>query len=89
MASKNPPKPQRKEPAHSGTNEGEGNKTADRHYREATREFVNSPRGREEIERAGDVNASEEREIEQAEEQAKQRAREHDPQEVRNDRRPK
>lgn len=26
-------------------NEGEGNKTADRNYREATRDFVESPRG--------------------------------------------
>ncbi len=84
MASKNPPTPKpRKEEARPGANEGEGNKTADRRYREATREFVNSPRGREEIERAGDVNPSEARDIEQAEEQAKQRAREHDPQEVR------
>ena len=64
-------------------NEGEGNKSADRHYREATKAFINSPRGKEEIERAGDVSAIEERDIEEAEEAAKNRAREHDPQEVR------
>ena len=30
-------------------NEGEGNKTADRNYREATKKFVESDRGREQI----------------------------------------
>lgn len=62
-------------------NEGEGNKTADRNYREATRKFVESERGREEIEKAGDVSAEQEREIRRAEELAKQRAKEHDPEE--------
>jgi hypothetical protein len=62
-------------------NEGEGNKTADRNYREATKKFVESERGREEIEKAGDVSASEEQEIRRAEEQAKRRAKEHDPEE--------
>ena len=84
MASKNPPN---KTPrATSGANEGEGNKTADRHYREATEKFVNSERGKQEIEHAGDVSASEEREIESAEEQAKSRARGHDPEETRGNR---
>ena len=56
-------------------NEGEGNKTADRNYREATQKFVESERGREAIEKAGEVDASEEREIEQAEEEAKRHAK--------------
>ena len=64
-------------------NEGEGNKTADRNYREATQKFVESERGRDEIEKAGDVDEREQRDIERAEEQAKRRAKEHDPQEVR------
>lgn len=64
-------------------NEGEGNKTADRNYREATRKFVESERGREEIDKAGEVSADEEREIRSAEEKAKQRAKEHDPRERR------
>lgn len=64
-------------------NEGEGNKTADRNYREATRKFVQSERGQEEIQNAGNVSGDEEREIRDAEEQAKQRAKEHDPEEVR------
>ena len=57
------------------SNEGEGNKTADRNYREATRKFVESERGREQIEKAGDVDSSEEREIERAEEEAKRHAK--------------
>lgn len=64
-------------------NEGEGNKTADRNYREATRKFVQSERGQEEIQNAGNVSGDEEREIRDAEEQAKQRAKEHDPEEIR------
>lgn len=64
------------------SNEGEGNKTADRNYREATREFVESDRGREEIKKAGDVDAEREKEIRRAEEEAKARAKEHDPAET-------
>ena len=63
-------------------NEGEGNKTADRNYREATKEFVESERGQREIEKAGNVSPSEEKDIRRAEEQAKQRAKEHDPAEL-------
>jgi hypothetical protein len=65
------------------SNEGEGNKTADRNYREATRKFVQSERGQDEIQNAGNVSPDEEQEIREAEEQAKQRAKEHDPEEVR------
>jgi len=56
-------------------NEGEGNKTADRNYRKATKAFVNSERGQEEIRKAGDVSPEEEREIRRAEEQAKSHAK--------------
>jgi hypothetical protein len=69
-------------------NEGEGNKSADRNYREATQKFVESERGREQIEKAGDVDANEERDIERAEEEAKRHAKEHDPEEVRKPSRP-
>ena len=69
-------------------NEGEGNKTADRNYREATRKFVQSERGQEETKRAGDVQGSEEQEIRRAEQEAKERAKEHDPEEVRDRSRP-
>lgn len=64
-------------------NEGEGNKSADRNYREATQKFVESERGRKAIDQAGDVDEREERDIEQAEEEAKRHAKEHDPEEVR------
>jgi hypothetical protein len=64
-------------------NEGEGNKTADRNYREATRKFVQSERGQEEMKHAGDVGGEEQQEIRRAEQQAKDRAKEHDPEEVR------
>lgn len=60
-------------------NEGEGNKTADRSYRESTRKFVESERGRAEIDKAGDVSTAQEKDLRSAEEQAKSRAKEHDP----------
>jgi hypothetical protein len=63
-------------------NEGEGNKTADRNYREATQKFVESERGKREIDQAGNVSSGEEKDIRRAEEKAKGRAKEHDPTEV-------
>ncbi|HEY7638335.1 MAG TPA: hypothetical protein VH814_01325 [Steroidobacteraceae bacterium] len=69
-------------------NEGEGNKSADRNYREATQKFVESERGRDEIDKAGKVDAREQRDIERAEEEAKRHAKEHDPQETRDPKRP-
>ncbi len=69
-------------------NEGEGNRSADRNYRDATRNFVESERGQDEIKKAGDVNAREEKDIRAAEEQAKARAKEHDPAETRNPQKP-
>lgn len=69
-------------------NEGEGNRTADRNYREATRKFVESDRGQDEIQKAGEVSPEEETQIRAAEEEAKARAKEHDPAEVRNQAKP-
>ena len=66
----------------SPRNEGEGNKTADRNYREATTEFVQSERGKREIGNAGNVSPEQEKDIRRAEEQAKQRAKDHDPAET-------
>jgi hypothetical protein len=66
----------------SPRNEGEGNKTADRNYRKATTEFVESERGQQEIANAGNVSPQQEKDIRRAEEQAKQRAKEHDPAEL-------
>jgi hypothetical protein len=67
---------------HDQGNEGEGNKTADRNYREATREFVESERGKREIEKAGHASPEQEKELRRAEEEAKRHAHEHDPEEV-------
>ena len=65
-------------------NEGEGNKTADRNYREATKKFVESDRGRARSRKPATCRRDEERaSIERAEEEAKRRAKEHDPAEVR------
>jgi hypothetical protein len=55
--------------------EGEGNKSADRNYREATQKFVESERGRKEIDKAGDVDRREQQEIERAEEEARRHAK--------------
>jgi hypothetical protein len=63
-------------------NEGEGNKTADRNYRKATQEFVESERGQREIQNAGNVSPEQDADIRKAEEQAKQRAKDHDPAEL-------
>jgi hypothetical protein len=69
-------------------NEGEGNKSADRNYREATQKFVESDRGRRAVRDAGNVSSEEEQDIRRAEEIAKGRAKEHDPDEVRKPSRP-
>ena len=66
----------------STRNEGEGNKSADRNYRKATTEFVESERGQEEIKKAGSVSPEHDKDIRRAEEQAKQRAKDHDPAEL-------
>jgi hypothetical protein len=66
----------------SPRNEGEGNKTADRNYRKATQDFVESERGQREIQNAGNVSPEQDQDIRRAEEQAKQRAKDHDPAEL-------
>jgi hypothetical protein len=63
-------------------NQGEGDKAADRRYREKTESFVNSEHGKDEIRKAGDVSPQEERDIRAAEEKAKAHAKEHDPEET-------
>ncbi|HWK48419.1 MAG TPA: hypothetical protein VNR40_00970, partial [Steroidobacter sp.] len=50
-----------------------------------TKEFVESERGQREIENAGNVSPSEAQDIQRAEQQAKQRAKDHDPEELRGD----
>jgi len=72
----------------SQRNEGEGNRSADRRYREATRQFVDSERGRKAIRDGTELTAETQRDIERAEQEAKQRAKEHDPSERHNPSKP-
>lgn len=63
-----------------GKIQGEGDKASDRKYRERTTEFLKSKKGQEAIEQAGNVSEEEARKLRQAEEQAKARAKDEDPQ---------
>jgi len=63
--------------------QGEGDKESDREYRERTTEFVKSEKGREQIERAGNVSEEEAKRLRQYEEKGKARAKDEDPQ-IRN-----
>jgi hypothetical protein len=60
--------------------QGEGDKESDRKYREQTEQFVKSERGQEEIENAGNLSEEEARRLRKAEDQAKSRAKDEDPQ---------
>ena len=60
--------------------QGEGDKEADRNYRKRTTEFLESKKGQEAIERAGDVSEEESRKLKQYVEQSKARAKGEDPQ---------
>ena len=56
--------------------EGEGNKSADRRFRESSREFVSSKEGKEQIRKAGDLSEEERRRAEEAAEKGRARAKE-------------
>ena len=60
--------------------QGEGDKESDRKYRERTAEFLKSKKGREEIERAGELSEEEARRLREYEEKGKARAKDEDPQ---------
>ncbi|HJQ63958.1 MAG TPA: hypothetical protein VJ834_13970 [Burkholderiales bacterium] len=60
--------------------QGEGDKESDRKYRERTTEFVKSEKGRDQIERAGNVSEEEAKRLRQYEEKGKARAKDEDPQ---------
>lgn len=64
-------------------NQGEGNKEADRKFREAQSKFVQSKEGKEKIAEAGNVSEDEQQELREAEKKAKAHAKGEDPQ-VRN-----
>ena len=60
--------------------QGEGDQEADRKYRERTAEFLNSKKGRDEIEHAGDLSEEEAKRLREYEERGKARAKDEDPQ---------
>ena len=62
-----------------GKNQGEGNKEADRKFREAQTKFVNSEEGKRKIAQAGNVSDEEGRRLREAEEKAKARSKGEDP----------
>jgi hypothetical protein len=64
---------------------GEGDREADRHYRERTEEFVKSGKVEEAAKRAGDQDPEEAR---RAEEEGRKRAKEDDPEVHRDYRKP-
>jgi hypothetical protein len=60
-------------------NQGEGNREADRHYREKTRDFVESGRVDEAARRARPESSQEAEELRRAEDEGRGRAKEEDP----------
>jgi len=83
MAKKQPPENQ------SGKNQGEGDRESARRFNEAERAFVESERGRSAIRSSKPASSpDEEHEIEEAEQAAQRRAKENDPEEARDYRKP-
>lgn len=78
-------KQQQNRPPGAGTggqpegNQGEGNREADRHYREATRDFVESGRVEDAARRAKPESSDEADELRRADEAGRARAKEEDP----------
>ena len=62
-----------------GKNQGEGNKEADRKFREAQTKFVNSAEGKRKIAEAGNVSDEEARQLREAEKKARARSKGEDP----------
>ena len=62
-----------------GRNQGEGNKEADRKFREAQTKFVNSAEGKRKIAEAGNVSDEEARQLGEAEKKARARSKGEDP----------
>ena len=62
-----------------GKNQGEGNKEADRKFREAETKFVNSGEGKRKIAQAGNLSEEEARKLRESEEKGKARSKGEDP----------
>jgi hypothetical protein len=63
---------------HTSTNHGEGNPEAAENFNRDEQEFVNSPRGKQKIQQGPQVRPDEEAELAQAEESARERAKDDD-----------
>jgi hypothetical protein len=66
-----------------GENQGEGDKRAARHFNEKSEEFVKQTDVEQKAKEAKPKDDKEEQELSKAEAKAAQRAKEHDPEEVR------
>lgn len=90
MAEKPNPKSAPRRDIEEQANEGEGNRTAARRYNKATTEFSESGRVKSSAEEAErDFESPEERQkLEQAEREGRRKAREEDPEVVRDESRP-
>lgn len=66
-----------------GGNQGEGNREADRKFREAQTKFVQSKEGQQKIAEAGEVSEEEAQQLREAEQEARAHSKGEDPQ-VRN-----
>lgn len=60
-------------------NQGEGDKASAKRYNEAQRQFVQSDRGQQAIDEAGDMSSEEARAAERAEAEGRARAKAEDP----------
>ena len=69
-------------------NQGEGDREAARRFNREERQFVQSKRGRDAIEREQTVDPDDSQQLRDAEIAARRRARENDPEEKRNYRKP-
>ena len=83
-------KPQQSnKPTKANPNQGEGDRQSARRFNEAERAFVDSERGRAAIRTGGNTHGAEEDEdLREAEADAASRARENDPEEKRDHRKP-
>jgi len=73
------PTPRNGQSDEKNENQGEGDKKSAERYNDMQKDFVNSEQGRDEIERAGQMNPGEQREAEAAEQEGKSRAKGEDP----------
>jgi hypothetical protein len=72
-----------KQPGQSGDIQGEGDRRSARRFNEESRKFVEKTDVDEKARKARPRDSDEERELTQAEKEAAERAKEHDPNEVR------